>query len=374
MHVVQVMYKYPKFQPTLESYLREIHTLPLTAEAIAQRGIKITVAMRFWHNNSQTINGVHYVLFKDALPNELKRLHVPKQFHAIIKAQHADVVWVHNLRQVFRIKELCKCLDKSSVVVQNHGETPLKNWSWLMRYQLKQIKGVVFTLKSQAKAWYNLNIIPPSIPCFEVVEGASPYQLTQNTGRNNMYSGHPVFLWTGNLNRNKDPFTILQAFEKLAQTFPAARLYMAFRHTEMEKEVQNTIMQSDILSESVTLLGELSRSDMQSFYNAGHYFLQGSAREASGFSLIEALACGTVPIVTNIPSFNQILGNGAVGHVFSIGDSESLYQSMRNALAIDWQIQSSACIKHYKTHLSFSKIAKNLHSAFNVLSCSKRIY
>jgi hypothetical protein len=53
--------------------------------------------------------------------------------------------------------------------------------------------------------------------------------------------GDPCFLWVGRLNSNKDPLTVLAAFEKYLQVNNHARLYMIYQQNDLEKEVINFI-------------------------------------------------------------------------------------------------------------------------------------
>ena len=57
---------------------------------------------------------------------------------------------------------------------------------------------------------------------------------------------------------------------------------------------------------------------------AADVFVLGSHREGSGYSLIEALACGLPPVVTDIPSFRSLTAAGAVGALWPCGDARAL--------------------------------------------------
>ena len=64
---------------------------------------------------------------------------------------------------------------------------------------------------------------------------------------------------------------------------------------------------------------------------AADLFVLGSHREGSGYSLIEALACGLPPVVTDIPSFRSLTGGGAVGKLWPCDDPRALCEALVGA-------------------------------------------
>ena len=53
--------------------------------------------------------------------------------------------------------------------------------------------------------------------------------------------GHPVFLWVGRLDANKDPLTVIRAFLQFLNNQPAARLYMIYQEEKLLQEVRHLI-------------------------------------------------------------------------------------------------------------------------------------
>jgi glycosyltransferase involved in cell wall biosynthesis len=86
--------------------------------------------------------------------------------------------------------------------------------------------------------------------------------------------------------------------------------------------LKKRIRESEILKSSVTLHGRVAHDEMPNFYGAADLFVSGSHSEGSGYALIEAMASGVVPVVTDIPSFRSIVGN--CGRRWAPGDSRGL--------------------------------------------------
>src|SRR6185295_6630591 len=105
---------------------------------------------------------------------------------------------------------------------------------------------------------------------------------------------------------------------------------MCFRSAPLLEAVRARIATDPVLKGRVQLLGTLPRAALEQYLRAADFLVQGSHAEGSGVALIEALACGTTPLVTDIPSFRRITGEGAVGALVPPGDSAALARAIRS--------------------------------------------
>ena len=170
--------------------------------------------------------------------------------------------------------------------------------------------------------------------------------------------GNPVFLWVGRLDKNKDPLTVLDGFEILLKKYKEATLYMIFSEDDLINEVKRKIINSDILRSRVHLLGKIQHEEIENYYNSADYFVLGSHYEGSGYALSEALRCGSVPIVTNIPSFRMMTDEGKLGVLWEPDNKNSFVEAAITALNKPLEQEAKACIDFFKNNLSFDKIAE----------------
>ncbi len=85
---------------------------------------------------------------------------------------------------------------------------------------------------------------------------------------------------------------------------------------------------------------------------AADLFVLGSHREGSSFALIEALATGLTPVVTDIPSLRALTGNGAVGALWPCGDAGALDDALRSARRGDSARSLAPRYAHISTRIS----------------------
>lgn len=71
------------------------------------------------------------------------------------------------------------------------------------------------------------------------------------------------------------------------------------------------------------------RSAMADLYNRFHVLVLPSRFEGCGFTLIEAMACGCVPVVSNLKGiFDRIVEDGVSGSLCRVGDAESFARAL----------------------------------------------
>ncbi|HET6995227.1 MAG TPA: glycosyltransferase, partial [Chitinophagaceae bacterium] len=85
----------------------------------------------------------------------------------------------------------------------------------------------------------------------------------------------------------------------------------------------------------------------------------GSHYEGSGYALSEALRCGCIPVVTNIPSFRMMTNNGHLGALWNTEDKDSFVEAAIKAINKPLVSEANACIDFFKEKLSFDAIARD---------------
>jgi glycosyltransferase involved in cell wall biosynthesis len=105
----------------------------------------------------------------------------------------------------------------------------------------------------------------------------------------------------------------------------------------------------------VILIGKKPHLELLFWFNSADYYLSASHYEGSGTALCEAISCGCIPIVTNIPPFKAILGKS--GLLYEPGNENSLLTALNqtNQLPIDDRQQDM--LNRFESELSLSAIA-----------------
>jgi glycosyltransferase involved in cell wall biosynthesis len=111
---------------------------------------------------------------------------------------------------------------------------------------------------------------------------------------------------------------------------------------------------------------------MAAFYSAADLFVLGSAHEGSGYSLIEACACGAAPVVTNIPSFRVITDKGAIGVLWSHGDPSACAEALVDAARRDRDDERRRVLSHFDQHLSWPVVGARALAIYQDVRATRR--
>ena len=106
------------------------------------------------------------------------------------------------------------------------------------------------------------------------------------------------------------------------------------------------------------MVGNIPHEKMQQYYQSADIFVSASHSEGSGYSLSEALRCGCLPIVTDIPSFRMMTDDGNLGGLWTAGLPGSLVNTFMQHLETPYEERGLACINFFKENLSIQAIGK----------------
>lgn len=289
--------------------------------------------------------------------------HLPLSFGNYVRQQKPDVIIAHSFSFAFQQFILNFFLPKKTkLIVQHHAESPFKNpiKLWLQKKAFRWASAYLFSSRSMADEFIRAGIIRDKSLVYEMPESSTTFRPTDKAAaRQDLNLPHSglLFLWVGRLNANKDPLTVLKAFRRYAQHNAHAQLYMFYHEDDMIAEVTQFIQTSG-LSNVVHLNGRVAQDDLEAWYNACDYFISASYYESTGYALCEALACGCVPIASDIPSFQKLTNHGECAILFEPGDDADLYEKLGSLSPANHDAIRLRAITHFKEELSFPALSK----------------
>ncbi len=376
MRVTLVNCAHAAHHTTPEAVIEEFRTLRGWAEGLRDAGADVTVVQGFTADADYVRAAISYRFIAGPFTPRLRRWHIPRRLHQEVVRSTPDVVHLNGMLYAAQAADLRRRLpDSAALVVQHHAARPRRGpWSLVERIGLGAADGFLFTGADTAAPWRERGVIHARQPVFEVMEGSSHFQMRERTEAraHTGTQGDPLCLWTGNLDANKDPLTMLAGFEAALADLPGARLVMLYRHTELLSEVRATIAASPRLSAAVEMIGAVPYEDIEAFYNSADIFLQGSHREGSGFALVDAMACGVIPVVTDIPSFRFMTGAGRVGALWPPGNAAALRTALVARAREALPAQRSATRACFEERLAFDVIGRQALDAYQQVLTARR--
>ncbi len=288
----------------------------------------------------------------------------PFVLHSDVLELKPDVIIVHGLLFPWQVLLLqLQMGQRVRLFIQHHAEQPLKGArKHLQRKADKQIHGYFFSSRELGLDWVKRKLISDETKLHEVMEVSSTFQpVSRDRARlHTKISGSVVYLWVGGLTSNKDPLTAIKAFQQFLITQTSAKLYLIYQSTELYEKIAAFIDDYPGLESSIHRVGKISHDEMMYWFCSADFIIATSHYEGSGTAICEAMSCGCVPILSDIPSFRMMTGDGSCGILFPVKDSDGLVVALQKSIQIDRHAASSRVIEQFKTTLSFEAIGRKI--------------
>lgn len=175
----------------------------------------------------------------------------------------------------------------------------------------------------------------------------------------------PYVLAVGNLQPRKNLVRLVQAFAQ-AGIAPGIHLVVVGQAQWQASEVMATI-QALGLQDAVRLTGYVDTEDLVALYNGAVLFCYPSLYEGFGLPILEAMACGTPVITSNVASMPEVAGDAALlvdpydvamlsEAIKAVLGDAALAQTLRErglarAAELGWDQTSAATVRCYQRAL-----------------------
>ena len=242
-----------------------------------------------------------------------------------------------------------------------HGGRPCRNLLGRRRQRraLQRLALAMFPAQAQADAWRASGVLDRRTRVAVLPEVACPFSGIEKTQARERLGidGRPLIAWCGRLHPVKDPLTTLRALQIVAGVLDEARLVMAFEEAPLLDEVTEFIGADPVLGSRVVLLGKLRHGDVETLFSAADIFVLSSVREFGSNALVEAMSCGAIPVVSDLPSLRRLTqGIGPARH-FAPGDHAAMAMQIIAAAGSDVPAAGMEVRQSSHALLSYSALA-----------------
>lgn len=366
MHVVQA-----NILPAPEAWahadvLERWPSLVDIAEIAASGGVRVSVIQAARRQDRIVRNGIQY-RFVDvsAAHGALER---GRRFATALADLGADVLHVQGLAFGDDAFAISRRLPRLPILCQDHADHPPRRWRPWQRLQWRRwyaaVSAVSFTAPEQAQPFIDAGVFGTRMRVFAIPESTSRFA-PGDRGRaraDTSLHGDPCLLWVGHLKDGKDPLAVIDGVARAALRLPALQLWCAFGTAPLLGEVRTRIQAYPQLAGRVHLLGKVPHARIEALMRAADLFVSGSHAEGSGYALLEALACGATPVVTDIPPFRALTGDGAIGRLWPPGDPERLAEALVDASSR--RMSRGRVRAHFDATLSFTAVGRRWADAY----------
>jgi len=167
-----------------------------------------------------------------------------------------------------------------------------------------------------------------------------------------------VFLHVARFNEQKNQFMLIQVFNLLIREKNGIILLivgMGFDFEEAEELVATA-------GKGIYFLGE--KTNVADYYHSADAFCLSSHFEGMPISLLEALACGCVPICTPVGGIANVVKNGVSGYLSKDTSEKSYYLAVKEFLKNQDSIDRNGLRVYFEKNFSIKKCAELYEKTF----------
>jgi glycosyltransferase involved in cell wall biosynthesis len=123
---------------------------------------------------------------------------------------------------------------------------------------------------------------------------------------------------------------VIEAMAEVVQSIPEAQLIIAGEGPETQK--LRTLAQSLKLEKNIQFVGQLPHAAVQTYLNESAVSVSVPSSDATAVSLLETMACGSFPVVSELPANREWIDQDVNGLLVPSKDAGALAKALIRAL------------------------------------------
>ena len=244
----------------------------------------------------------------------------------------------HNYRQHFRF-------DSAKLVTT----AALHNWQYL-----DWIVSISDAMKSGIVNDYNID----NRMIHTIYNGMDIDQITEDKLKAKHREQKPILFFAGGLNHTKGYRTFWKAFRELNRR----KLSFTAKWSGSDL-ISNEFKQHLPQFSNISWLGRLPHEELLNQLEQAHFLIMPSYAEGCPMLLLEGMAKGVVPLVSDCPSaMREIVAEAKCGEIFPVGHHKVLTDQLESLLNNREQMEEYAikAVQYFQEHLNIKKTCEEL--------------
>jgi glycosyltransferase involved in cell wall biosynthesis len=145
-------------------------------------------------------------------------------------------------------------------------------------------------------------------------------------------AGKKVILSARHFNPIYNIDIIIRSIPKVIQRFPEAFFILKNYAGLLDNDLKSLAMDLGV-TEHTLFLSRCSYEDMVRYYRISDIFVSVPSSDGTPVSLLEAMACGVAPVVSDVPSIREWIVDKKNGRIVPIRDVDALVEAITGLLA-----------------------------------------
>lgn len=196
--------------------------------------------------------------------------------------------------------------------------TPYKNWIFKQLTKFILNKADIITVDAQDMAIAIHQLSPSCDDKTQVIQWGVDIEhfntKSKTTNKSDLgLQNDFIILSTRNLEPNYNIDTIINSFAKFAAQIPDAKLLMLGNGSQKDSLI--TLIKKLGIETQVKFIGYTLYDEIDKYYKSADIFISVPTSDATSMSLLEAMACGAIPVVSDIPANHEWITDKANGFI-----------------------------------------------------------
>jgi glycosyltransferase involved in cell wall biosynthesis len=361
MRIVHLSYAHITDYDDPDKWLKRINFfVALIEEMATEADVKSVHCIQY--SGQLKRNGVEYFFLKCSRLQSIFPLGLHRH---VLNQLKPDIIVVHGVHFPLQVLLLHRSIKYAKIIIQHHSERPLRHIKgFLQRFVDRFTSAYFFPSVEQALPWVEKGQIGSIDKVHEVTEVPSIfYPIDRQQAKDvTKVKGSKIYLWVGRFDENKDPLTLIKGFIEFARTVESANLYVIYQNSELIEEVKSILRSAIDLSDRIVLIGKVEHDDLLYWFNSADFIISTSHFEGMGVAVCEGMSCGCIPILSDIPSFRAMSGNGEYGALFSPGNADDLKDKLIFSDTVNISLERKKVLERYERTMSAKAISKKMIS------------